>query len=188
MIYIHIVVLESYMLHTKFRWNRSTGSREEDFWKGYNIWVWWPSCSCDLDYLYIHWFPLPIDDSYKIWLWFAKRFQRRSLKMWTDARTDARTPARVPFYELPMSLRLRWAKKLCTVAFFGTPCKMRYSGVTFLANLSRRLTGELLVYPCSGVRPSSVRPSVVRPSFTISKIFSSKTAWPIKAKLHVEHP
>ena len=63
-----------------------------------------------------------------------------------------------------------------------------------LAHLSRRLTGELIVYPCSGVRPSSSvrpsvrRPSVVRPSSTISKIFSSETAWPIKAKLHVEHP
>ena len=53
----------------------------------------------------------------------------------------------------------------------------------FLAHLSRRLTGELIVYPCSGVRPS-----VVRPSFTFSKIFSSETAWPIKAKLQVEHP
>ena len=52
-----------------------------------------------------------------------------------------------------------------------------------LAHLSRRLTGELIVYPCSGVRPSSVRPS-----FTFSKTFSSETAWPIKAKLHVEHP
>ena len=51
-----------------------------------------------------------------------------------------------------------------------------------LAHLSRRLTGELIVYPCSGVRRR--RPS----SFTISKIFSSETAWPIKAKLHVEHP
>ena len=47
--------------------------------------------------------------------------------------------------------------------------------------------GELIVYPCSGVRPSSsvVRPSVVRPS-TISNIFSSETAWPIKAKFYVE--
>ena len=43
--------------------------------------------------------------------------------------------------------------------------------------------GELIVYPCSGVRPSSVR----RP-FTISNIFSSETAWPIKAKFNVEPP
>ena len=53
----------------------------------------------------------------------------------------------------------------------------------YLIFSSPELTGELIVYPCSGVRPSSVRPS-----FTISKIFSSETAWPIKAKLHVEHP
>ena len=37
-------------------------------------------------------------------------------------------------------------------------------------------------------RPSVRRPaSFVRPS-TISKIFSSETAWPIKAKFYVEHP
>ena len=49
----------------------------------------------DLDFLYTHWFPLPIDASYKIWLGLAKRFQRRrSLKLWTDGRrtTDGRTP------------------------------------------------------------------------------------------------
>ena len=45
--------------------------------------------------------------------------------------------------------------------------------------------GELIVYPCSGVRPSS---SVRRPSSTISNIFSSETAWPIKAKFYVEPP
>ena len=44
--------------------------------------------------------------------------------------------------------------------------------------------GELIVYPCSGVRPSA---SVVRPS-TISNIFSSETAWPIKAKFYVKPP
>ena len=56
----------------------------------YHIWAWRPSWSCDLDFLYTHWFPLPIDASYKIWLWLAKRFQRRrSLKLWTD---DGRTP------------------------------------------------------------------------------------------------
>ena len=41
--------------------------------------------------------------------------------------------------------------------------------------------GELIVYPCSGVRPSSVRCP-----FTSSNIFSSETAWPIKAKFYVE--
>ena len=40
--------------------------------------------------------------------------------------------------------------------------------------------GELIVYPCSGVRPS-----VRRPHF--SKIFSSETAWPIKAKFYMKH-
>ena len=44
--------------------------------------------------------------------------------------------------------------------------------------------GELIVYPSSRC-PSSVRPSV-RPPF--SKIFSSETAWPIKAKFYVEPP
>ena len=49
--------------------------------------------------------------------------------------------------------------------------------------------GELIVYPCSVVRPS-VRPSSVRPSFRrphFSKIFSSETAWPIKAKFYMKH-
>ena len=41
--------------------------------------------------------------------------------------------------------------------------------------------GELIVYPCSVVRPSSVR----RPPF--SKIFFSETAWPIKAKFYRKH-
>ena len=49
------------------------------------------------------------------------------------------------------------------------------------AHLSRRLIGDLIVYPWSGVRrrPSSVR----RPQ--CSNIFS-ETAWPIKAKFYVE--
>ena len=53
----------------------------------------------------------------------------------------------------------------------------------FLAHLSRRLTDELIVYTCSGVRPS-----VRRPSSTISKIFFSETTWPIKLKFYVEPP
>ena len=40
--------------------------------------------------------------------------------------------------------------------------------------------GELIGYPWSGARRR-------RPS-TISKVFSSETAWPIKAKFHVEPP
>ena len=50
----------------------------------------------------------------------------------------------------------------------------------FLAHLSRRLTGELIGYP--RIRRLSVRPS------TFSNIFSSETAWPIKAKFYVEPP
>ena len=54
--------------------------------------------------------------------------------------------------------------------------------IVLLAHLSQRLIGELIVYPCSGVRPSSVRPS----SSTISKIFS-ETAGPIVLILHIHH-
>ena len=52
-----------------------------------------------------------------------------------------------------------------------------------LAHLSRRLTGELIGYPwirCPVCPSSSVRP------FTFSNVFSSETAWPIKAKFYVE--
>ena len=46
--------------------------------------------------------------------------------------------------------------------------------------------GELIVYPCSVVRPSVVRlSSVRRPPF--SKICFSETAWPIKAKFYMKH-
>ena len=61
----------------------------------------------------------------------------------------------------------------------------------FLAHLSRRLIGELIVYPWSGVRR---RPSyVVRRTSSVvvhklSNIFFSETAWPIKAKLNLEPP
>ena len=54
----------------------------------------------------------------------------------------------------------------------------------FLAHLSRRLTGELIGYPWIR-RPSS---SSVRRPFTFSNVFSSETAWPIKAKFYVEPP
>ena len=59
-----------------------------------------------------------------------------------------------------------------------------------LAHLSRRLIGELIVYPWPGVRRPSVRPwsssSAVCPQ--CSNIFFSETAGPIKAKFYVESP
>ena len=54
----------------------------------------------------------------------------------------------------------------------------------FLAHLSRRLVGELIVYPWSGVRPSSVR----RPSsFTISNMNISATSGTITTKFNLKH-
>ena len=66
----------------------------------------------------------------------------------------------------------------CFFNFSGCPKNATTSEqcMTFLAHLSRRLIGELIVYPCSGVRPSS----------TISKIFS-ETAGPIVLILHIYH-
>ena len=49
----------------------------------------------------------------------------------------------------------------------------------FLGHLSRRLIGELIVYPWSGVRRR--RPQC-------SNIYFSETDWPIKAKFYVEPP
>ena len=55
-----------------------------------------------------------------------------------------------------------------------------------LAHLSRRLIGELIVYPWSGVRRR--RPSYVVRRPQCSDIFFSETAWPIEAKFYVEPP
>ena len=59
----------------------------------------------------------------------------------------------------------------------------------FLAHLSRRLIGELIVYLCSSVRRRRrrrCRRCRRRPPF--SNVFSSETAWPIKAKFYVKPP
>ena len=82
------------MLHTKFRGNRPTGSRVEDFLKGfYHIWAWRPSWSCDLDFAIKLEMTLPKEAPHKISTRSAKRFQRRRfLKLWTTTDDDGRTP------------------------------------------------------------------------------------------------
>ena len=71
------------------------------------------------------------------------------------------------------------------IIFWAVYSSLMVKKNTFLAHLSRRLIGELIVYPCSGVRPSS---SVRRPSSsTISKIFFSETAGPIVLILYIHH-
>ena len=55
---------------------------------------------------------------------------------------------------------------------------------SLLAHLSQRLIGELIGYSWSGVRRRCRRRC--RPPF--SNVFSSETAWPIKAKFYVEPP
>ena len=47
------------------------------------------------------------------------------------------------------------------------------------------LIGELIVYPCSDVRGRRCH-RCRRPPF--SNVFTSETAWPIKAKFYVEPP
>ena len=72
-----------------------------------------------------------------------------------------------------------------TTSIYIRSFDIRYRDRTFptliLAHLSRRLIGELIGYPWSGVRPSVVRSQC-------SKIFFSETAGPIKAKFYVEPP
>ena len=67
-------------------------------------------------------------------------------------------------------LRSETAKLICVFVFAYAKCWL-------LAHLSRRLMGELIVYPWSVVR---------RPQY--SNIFFSETAWSIKAKFYVEPP
>ena len=86
-----------------------------------------------------------------------------------------------------MNLMFQANSKYLLMQGIIAPCKCILAIPLFLAHLSRRLTGELIGYPW--IRRPSVRPSVVRrPSFTFSNIFSSETAWPIKAKFYVEPP
>ena len=65
---------------------------------------------------------------------------------------------------------------------FGADKAVQISQAVFLAHLSRRLMGELIVY-----RSLRLPSSVVRPS-TFSNIFFSETTGPIKLKFHMETP
>ena len=69
------------MLHTKYHGNRSAGSGEEDFLKGfYHIWAWRPSWSCDQHHINKFSFPCTctLKLTYKIWLKMSKWFLRKA--------------------------------------------------------------------------------------------------------------
>ena len=100
-------------------------------------------------------------------------------------------------WRVPLPPRVKKSDWECIIIMLACPCniypltphfyivKLGCTGVyIFSSPEPLGSQGELIVYPCSGVRR---RPSVVRPS-TISNIFSSETAWPIKAKFYVEPP
>ena len=131
----------------------------------YHIWAWRPSWSCDLDFLYTHWFPLPIDASFKIWLWLAKRFQRRrSLKLWTDGRTtDGRTDdGRTPDHGHPIS----------------SPCEPNGSGELKKKGSRKNLSPNLRQAACSTTEIKSCRSLRVIELLKTLQVLSSKVSYP----------
>ena len=84
---------------------------EKKIFKGfYHIWAWRPSWSCDLDHLYKLSFPLPKEAPHKIWLWLAKRFQRRRCLNIVD-NDDNDNRRRSKGILQAHLVRLMWAKK-----------------------------------------------------------------------------
>ena len=57
----------------------------------------------------------------------------------------------------------------------------------FLAHLSRRLKGELIVYPCSGVRRRCRRRRRRRRCPPFSNMNISEASWPIAIKFYLMH-
>ena len=57
--------------------------------------------------------------------------------------------------------------------------------LVFLAHLSRRLKGELIVYPCCGVRRRCRRRRRRCPPFSSMNI--SEDSWPIAIKFYLKH-
>ena len=67
------------MLHTKFHWNRPTGSGEEDFKEFfYHICTCRPSWSCDQHHVNKLSFPCTLKLTYKIWLIMDQLFLRKA--------------------------------------------------------------------------------------------------------------
>ena len=57
----------------------------------------------------------------------------------------------------------------------------------FLAHLSRRLKGELIVYPCCGVRRRCRRRRRRRRCPPFSSMNISEDSWPIAIKFYLKH-
>ena len=110
-IYISFVELESPIRLAKFQDQRTSGSGEQEDFRGfYDIWAWRPSWSCDPYHLHKLSFPLPKEDSHEIWHLLANWLQRRYLKimviyMYTAQDRD-RQPPWVIFYEQYYSVKL----------------------------------------------------------------------------------
>ena len=98
------------MLHAKFKIIRLLVLEKKIFKGFYHIWAWRPSWSCDLDHLYKLSFPFLKEAPHTIWLWLAKRFQRRRcLNIVDDDNDNGRQSMGILLAHL-VSLRLRWAK------------------------------------------------------------------------------
>ena len=74
-------------------------------------------------------------------------------------------------------------RRMISVVIFFVFLRLLFFAL-LLAHLSRRLIGELIVYPCSGVR----RRCRCRRCPPFLNVFFSETDWPIKAKFYVEPP
>ena len=77
---------------------------------------------------------------------------------------------------------------LCKVLFGIESLYFPFGPLILLAHLSRRLIGELIGYPWSGVCLSVYLSVIVRRPSTISNVFFSETTWPIEAKFYVQPP
>ena len=130
---------------------------EKKIFKGFeHFWAWRPSWSCDLDHLYKLSFPLPKEAPHKIWLWLAKRFQRRRrLKMWTD---DGRR-------------RRRTAGRRTHGYTISSPCEPEGSG-----ELKKQTINQVKWNSCSGLLQSTPPSQVV---WSEQCCHMTTTRWPI---------